>query len=509
MIAMERTSRIGSVLFFCTVLAGVAAAPAVATPNPGIGQTTAPQVTWGSCQRFLGDGAHDIPTAQCTSVPVPISDADPTGPQAQLAVIKVPATGQRIGALFVNPGGPGASAVDAAAGMGFALAGSPIAEHFDIVAFDPRGVGYSTPSVRCRTDAEFDAWRRNPMVDYSPAGVAAIEQINRDYAKECADKMGTAFLAGVGTASAAKDMDTVRQVLGDEKINYLGFSYGTELGTAYLERFPDRVRTMVLDGAIDPAQNSVDSIVQQMTGFQVAFNDYAADCAKSAGCPLGTDPAHWVDRFHQLIDPLVVQPGPTSDPRGLSYQDAITGTFNALYTPQYWKFLTSGLLGLQRHTDAGDLLMLADEYEGRDTYGHYSNGQDAFNAVRCVDEPTPTDPAVWADLDRRTRELAPFQAYGQFTGLAPRDICAFWPAPPTSTPHPAPPAPLGSVVVVSTTHDPATPYEAGVNLARELIAPLVTFDGTQHTVVFNGNECIDSAIVRYVVDQTLPINLQC
>jgi pimeloyl-ACP methyl ester carboxylesterase len=304
-------------------------------------------------------------------------------------------------------------------------------------------------------------------------------------------------------------MDTVRQVLGDEQINYLGFSYGTELGTAYLEKFPDRVRAMVLDGAIDPAQDTVASIIQQMTGFQVVFNDYAADCAKSAGCPLGTDPAQWVNRYHQLVDPLVAKPGPASDPRGLGYQDALTGTFNALYTPQYWKFLTSGLLGLQRQTDAGDLLMLADEYDGRNPYGHYSNGQDAFNAVRCVDGPTPTDPAVWADIDRRTRELAPFQAYGQFTGFAPRDLCAFWPVPPTSAPHPALPAPPGSVVVVSTTHDPATPYEAGVNLARELGAPLITFDGTQHTAVFNGNECVDSTIVKYFVDLTVPANLSC
>ncbi|MCX2932682.1 alpha/beta hydrolase [Mycobacterium sp. CVI_P3] len=510
---MKHTGRIGSAVFVtsvCVSLAvGVMAPPAAAAPTPEPGQTSAPQVTWGSCQRFLGDDADALRTAQCAAVPVPISDADPAGPQAQLAVIKIPASGERIGALFINPGGPGASAVDAAAGMGYALAGSPIAEHFDIVGFDPRGVGYSTPEVRCRTDAEFDAWRRDPMVDYSPAGVAAIEQINRDYAKECADKMGTAFLAGLGTDSAAKDMDTIRQVLGDDKINYLGFSYGTELGTAYLEKFANRVRAMVLDGAIDPAQDTVDSIIQQMDGFQVVFNDYAADCAKSAGCPLGTDPAHWVDRFHQLVDPLVTNPGPTSDPRGLSYTDAITGTFNALYTPQYWKFLTSGLLGLQRQTDAGDLLMLADEYEGRNLYGHYNNGQDAFNAVRCVDAPTPTDPAVWAEIDRRTRELAPFQAYGQFTGFAPRDLCAFWPVPPTSEPHPAPPAPPGSVVVVSTTHDPATPYEAGVGLARELGAPLVTYDGTQHTVVFNGDECIDLAIMNYFINLTPPVNLHC
>ncbi|MGY4708925.1 alpha/beta hydrolase [Mycolicibacterium sp. CBM1] len=510
MAAMGRTSRTGSALLICTVLAVGGTAPAAAaTGETGGGQATAPQVTWKGCQQFLGDAAKDLPTARCTTVPVPIDDADPAGAQAQLAVIKVPASGERIGSLFINPGGPGASAVDAAAAMGYALEGSPINEHFDLVGFDPRGVGYSTPQLRCRTDAEFDAWRRDPMVDYSPAGVDAIEQIYRDYTKECADKLGTAFLAGVGTDSAAKDMDTVRQVLGDDRINYLGFSYGTELGATYLEKFPDRVRAMVLDGAIDPTEDTTQSIIEQMTGFQVVFNDYAADCAKSPQCPLGTDPAQWVNRFHELVDPLATTPGRTSDPRGLSYQDAITGTFNALYAPQYWKFLTSGLLGLQRQTDAGDLLLLADEYEGRDPYGHYSNGQDAFNAIRCVDNPTPTDPAVWADIDRRTRESAPFQSYGQFTGFAPRDICAFWPVPPTSAPHAAPPAPPGSVVVVSTTHDPATPYEAGVNLARQLGAPLITYDGNQHTAVFNGDECVDSAVVKFFVDGVVPGNLQC
>ena len=446
-----------------------------------------PQVVWGSCARFIGDAAADLPDRPVRQRPVPIDDANPTGPQAQLAVIRIPATGERIGALFVNPGGPGASAVDAVAGMGYALAGSPINEHFDLVGFDPRGVGYSTPEARCRTDAEFDAWRRNPMVDYSPAGVAAIEQLYRNYTAECAEKLGTAFLASVGTDSAASDMDTIRQVLGDDQINYLGFSYGTELGTEYVNRFPDRVRAMVLDGAIDPAEDTVDSIIQQMAGFQTVFNDYAADCAKSAGCPLGTDPAQWVNRFHQLVDPLVARPGPTSEPRGLGYQDAITGTFNALYTPQYWKFLTSGLLGLQRQTDAGDLLMLADEYNGRDPYGHYSNGQDAFNAIRCVDSPTPTDPAVWADIDQRTRELAPFQAYGQFTGFAPRDICALL----------AGARDVGARIrhhrrrraASSSCRPPTTrpPHmRPGSTWPAQLGAALVTFDGTQHTVVFNG-----------------------
>ena len=204
--------------------------------------------------------------------------------------------------------------------------------------------------------------------------------------------MGKEFLANVGTASTARDMDVVRAALGENQINYLGFSYGTEIGAAYAEAYPDRVRAMVLDGAIDPSLDPIDENLRQMAGFQTAFEDYAADCAQSAGCPLGTDPAQFVNRYHQLIDPLVTQPAKTSDPRGLSYQDAITGTVNALYSRQYWKFLTSGLLGLQRGTDPGDLLLLADDYLNRDQAGHYQNSQDAFYAIRCVNGPVPDRP---------------------------------------------------------------------------------------------------------------------
>ena len=506
MAAMKRASLTGSAVFalsssvICTL---AAIAPAVAAPD--LGQTAPP--VWGSCDRFVSDTY--LPSAQCTTVPVPIDEADPTGAQANLAVIRIPASGNRIGVLLMNPGGPGASAVDSVVNLADSLDGSPITEHFDLVGFDPRGVGHSTPELRCRTDAERDAWRREPMVDYSQAGVAAIEALNRSFAQKCLDRMGKPFLASVGTDSAAKDMDAVRAALGEDQINYLGYSYGTELGTAYVERFPNRVRTMVLDGAIDPTQDPLQSLINQMAGFQVAFNDYAADCAKSPACPLGTDPAQFVNRYHQLVDPLVTKPGRTSDPRGLSYADALTGTVNALYTPQYWKYLTSGLLGLARGSGADDLLLLADDYEGRDDNGHYGNGQDAFNAIRCVDSPTNSDPAAWAEVDRQIRQRAPFLTYGEFTGFAPRDLCAFWPVPTTSVPHAATPAPAGSVVVVSTTHDPATPYQAGVDLARQLGAPLITFDGTQHTTVFDGNSCVDGAVIKYFVDRTVPGDIRC
>ncbi len=509
MAAMKRASLTGSAVFalssavICTL---AAIAPAVAAPDaPDLGQNAPP--VWGSCDRVISD--KYLPSAQCTTVPVPVDYSDPAGAQANLAVIRIPAGGRRIGALLVNPGGPGASAVDSVVSLADSLDGSPITEHFDMVGFDPRGVGHSTPELRCRTDAERDAWRREPMVDYSRAGVAAIEQLSRDFAQKCLDRMGKPFLAGVGTDSAAKDMDAVRAALGEDQINYLGYSYGTELGTAYVERFPDRVRAMVLDGAIDPTEDPLQSLVNQMAGFQVAFNDYAADCAKSPACPLGTDPAQFVNRYHQLVDPLVAEPGRTADPRGLSYADALTGTINSLYTPQYWKYLTSGLLGLARGTGADDLLLLADDYEGRDDDGRYGNGQDAFNAIRCVDSPTPQDPAAWAEADRQIRQRAPFLSYGEFTGFAPRDLCAFWPVPATSSPHVARPAPAGSVVVVSTTRDPATPYQDGVDLARQLGASLITFEGTQHTTVFDGNSCVDGAVIRYFVDRVVPGDIGC
>jgi pimeloyl-ACP methyl ester carboxylesterase len=514
---MWRMKRVFSALLslLLPIVAAVAASPVTgATPESDAGPTPSPsppsasQLTWGSCSRLLGED-DKVPSAQCTNVPVPVDYDKPGGAQAQLAVIRIPAAGQRIGSLLINPGGPGASAVDTVASMGADLAGTEIASRFDLVGFDPRGVGHSTPALRCQTDAEFDAFRREPMVDYSQSGVAHIEDVYRQLAQRCVDRNGPEFLENVGTASVARDMDVVRQALGDDQINYLGFSYGTELGTAYVEQFGDHVRAMVLDGAIDPSVGPIQQNINQEAGFQTAFNDYAADCARSTDCPLGTDSTQWVNRYHELVDPLVNKPAHTSDPRGLSYADANTGTINALYTPQLWKFLTSGLLGLKRRSDPGDLLMLADEYYGRDDDGHYDNSQDAFNAVRCVDAPSPTDPAAWVDADRQIRQVAPFASYGQFTGYAPRDLCALWPVPATSAPHPAAPVAPGKVVVVSTTHDPATPYEAGVDLARQLGAPLITFDGTQHTVVFSGNQCVDSAVTAYFVNGIAPGNLRC
>ncbi len=301
----------------------------------------------------------------------------------------------------------------------------------------------------------------------------------------------------------AKDLDAIRAALGDDKLTYLGYSYGTRLGAAYAEAYPNKVRAMILDGAVDPNADQIEEEIRQAAAFQQAFDNFAADCATSPDCPLGTDPAKAVDVYHSLVNPLVKKPAKTKDPRNLSYNDAIVGTILPLYSPSLWRHLTQALTELKGGT--GDtMLAMADLYMGRDAQGHYNNSTDARVVINCVDKPPITDRAKVVDEDRRTRLAAPFMSYGEFTGLAPLDTCAFWPVPATSSQHQIKVTGLPPTLVVSTTDDPATPYQAGVDLAQQLGGSLLTFEGTQHTVVFQGNKCIDDIAARYLVDVTVP-----
>ncbi|CAN5369738.1 alpha/beta hydrolase [soil metagenome] len=473
--------------------------------------TAAAGLEWSSCDDWVD--TTDLPTAACTTVSVPLNWSDasnPQAPQADLAVIRVPATGERIGTLISNPGGPGISAVEVMSRFAPVLADTEIGKRFDLVAFDPRGIGFSTPEFRCLTDAEIDANRRDSDVDYSQAGVQRIEELHRQYGRRCLDAMGADFLASMGTDTTARDMDAVRAALGEEQINFFGYSYGTRLGTAYSELFPDRVRAMMLDGVVDQNIDTLSDELIEAAGFQQAFDAYAADCALSPDCPLGTDPAAFNTRFRELVNPLVQQPAITADPRGLSYQDAMTGVEEALYSSDDWEVLTKGLDALADGRDPSDLLQLADQYHQRDAEGHYALAEDAFIAVHCIDGVNSHDPAVWADNNRQARELAPYRSYGSFTGYAPRPECVFWPvesaaaAQPTVSPGP------GKVVVVSTTGDPATPYQVGVGLAQRIGAPLITYVGEQHTVAFSGEQCVDDPLVAFFVDRVQPpAELRC
>lgn len=483
-------------------IAGTPRAEPTTSVAPALEPFYTQQPAWGDCAGLN----LDVPVStdvECAMVEVPLDYAQPDGEVATIATARRPATGDRIGALLTNPGGPGMA--------GTWLADMPvpeeISERFDIVGFDPRGIGASRPLVRCRTDEEIDVDRADVDIDMSPAGIAETEQENREFIARCEERVGSEVLARVGTEDVARDLDVLRAVLGDRRLTYLGYSYGTRLGTTYARLFPQNVRALVLDGAVidleadnatDAANEAAQDVVEQQAAFQRSFDEFALDCSLRPSCPLGADPTAAVARFRALVDPLIDRPIPAADGRVLGYSDAMLGTYQALYDSAAWRDLFDGLDGVR--DGRGDrLLELADQYLMRGPDGTYTNMDDAFTAVRCIDEPAITDPAVAADFDARLREAAPFAAAGAATGAAPMDLCAMWPVPPAEPPTGDPPADLPPTLVVSTTGDPATPYEDGVALAESLGAGLISYEGEQHTVVFSGVDCVDSVVAGYLL----------
>jgi pimeloyl-ACP methyl ester carboxylesterase len=386
------------------------------------------------------------------------------------------------------------------------VAGTELGKRLDLVGFDPRGIGASEPKILCRTTEEQDAERLDLDLDTSPAGVAQTEAEEQGYATLCSQRVGNDVLANSGTRDVARDMDVLRAVLGDEKLNYLGYSYGTRLGTEYAKQFPRNVRAMVLDGALDPNEDLVDSLVNQGAGFQKSFDAFIAWCVKQPTCWLGDTPKEQANRkFQEVLRPLTAQAMSVGD-RKLSYTDATTGAIQALYSDQLWPLLDQGLAQLAKG-DGSTLLTLADVYYQRGERG-YSGSEDAFVAVRCEDDPPVTDPAKVREADRRYREAAPFLDDGHPPSAA-RDACAFWPVPPTGGPGEPKVEGLTRVLVISTTGDPATPYQAGVELARQLDAQLLTFHGNQHTVALQGVSCVDQAVANYLIRLEMPKEERC
>src|SRR6202167_4861844 len=337
---LTRRDKIARTLLIWTAIAAVALVLAgcvhvvggrAVMAGPKLGQP----VEWTPCRAAAGAQVKVPGGAMCAKIAVPSDYNRLNSDVAVLAMIRFPATRDKIGSLVINPGGPGESGIEAALGIVQSL--SPrVRERFDLVGFDPRGVAASRPAIWCNSGADNDRLRTEPQVDYSPAGVAHIEDETKAYVGRCAAKMGRKFLANVGTDNVARDLDTIREALGDSKLTFLGYSYGTRIGAAYAEAFPKNIRAMIHDRAIDANADPVESDLRQAKGFQDELNDYAKDCAKSPTCPLGTDPAKAVDVYHHLVYPLVEKKNPmigrparTKDRRGLSYSDAIIGTIMA------------------------------------------------------------------------------------------------------------------------------------------------------------------------------------
>lgn len=501
----------------CATTVGGQGVAAGAGAPPGLEAFYDQELEWGPCAPFaVTDADAEVfadPVYDCTTVTVPLDYADPDGAQARIGMIRRKATGDRIGSLLTNPGGPGASGMSflPALASGLVPQGgppSPLAERFDLIGFDPRGVGASEPTIDCETDAERDEERADVDADGSPAGVAKVEAEARQFVDRCVQRVGLDVLANVGTRDVVRDLDVLRAALdeeeteGDEKLTFLGYSYGTFIGAKYAEAFPGNVRALVLDGAVDPAQSAVEGAVAQNAGFQLAFDAFAADCASRPDCALGSDPAGTVAAFQGLLRPLYDAPAPVGDGRVLGYSDAMTGTVQALYSEQLWEPLRQGLTELTQ--GSGRILMLlADIYESRAEDGGYDDSLEAFPVISCLDEERITDPAVFLEIDTRVREVAPFADDGRGPSAA-RSACAFWPVPPTTEPQlpdveGAPPA-----LVISVTGDPATPYEAGVRLAEQMEGRLLSVEGNQHTVALTGVSCVDDVVNAYLIDLTLP-----
>ncbi|MGK3205659.1 alpha/beta hydrolase [Amycolatopsis sp. MEPSY49] len=460
------------------------AAPPASSPPPDLGKFTTQKLAWTPC----GDGLD------CAHLTVPLDYAAPDGKTVTVGLLRHKATKQRIGSLVVNPGGPGGQGTSTAAALAKTPAATPLLERFDLVGFDPRGVGTSEPRLTCRTDAEVDADRAADIEsDLSPAGVKKQLAETTAYGAKCTEgtKYGKEFLANVGTRDVVRDLDVLRAALGDEKLTYLGYSYGTQIGAAYAEAYPRNVRALLLDGAVDLAQGLVESLVTQAAGFQDALTEFGKWCA----CPV----AGSTEAFQRLVRPLIAKPLPAGT-RKLSFEDAVTGTFAGLYSRGDWPALKAALAQVAQG-NGRTLLAFADDYYQRDPDGHYSGAIDAYFAVRCVDHNRLTDRA---EIDRAHEKMlagAPFLAGGT-PDTSELDICSTWPVPPTSAEHAPRPAGLPKTLVVSTTHDPATPHQQGIDLAKDLGGVLLTHEGVQHTVFLQGNGCVDRAGIAYLIDGT-------
>lgn len=455
-------------------------------------------VTWASCAGHGGPTAKGI-DLECASIVVPLDYAKPGGRTLTIALDRAPATGKRIGALVVNPGGPGESGLDAGASLATRLPAT-IRARFDIVGFDPRGVGRSE-RVHCASTALLDRVFAAPWAPTTSAQVSALLSADRTLTRGCVDMSGWE-LPYIGTSNAAKDLDVIRAVLGETRLTYLGYSYGTYLGATYADEFPQHVRALVLDGAVDPAVKPESQAEQQAVAFQRDLDDFLADCVQRADCPLGrtTPAAHAA--LDDLLSRVAAHPLPAIGlPNGpLTQGLADYGVLIALYSPTGWPLLREALADAE-HGNGALLLALADDYLGR-THTGYDGTMESYLAISCADEATSFSVQRAATDARSWSRLAPFFGASSAWGLL---TCADWPTKPGELQlHHAVGAP--PIVVVGTTRDPATPYAWAEGLARELASGrLVTVVADGHTSYGTGKSpCLDRLVDAYLVSGAVP-----
>ena len=448
-------------------------------------------VMWESCEGSF----------ECTEILAPLDWQDQQGEIISIALVRKSGTDQ-LPALLINPGGPGSSAVDYVVDN-FASIGTPyLRANFQLIGFDPRGAGKTAP-VTCGSDETKDRmlYEHVPFAFGTAEYLEYSNQIYAEFAESC--QSATGLSAYFNTQQTARDMDLIREVLGQEQLNYLGFSYGTELGANYAALFPDKVGLMVLDGAVDPTLDPSSTLVGQIAGFDKALEAYLEDCLTQSFCPFSGDVESSKARIASFLIARESTPLPTFDDRGLALQAAITGIIATLYSTESWSFLSQAFEEAFEG-NGSTFLLLADFYNDRDPEGGYlSNIIEANYAIGCSDR------ALWGDLPDRSAEVRQAsQILGRYFS-AEDTSCDAWPEG-TGMQKLDFTVPLANgPLVIGTTGDPATPYEQAVSLSELLNgATLLTFVGEGHTA-YGSNDCVNETVDRYLAGETLRPNVRC
>lgn len=428
---------------------------------------------------------------QGATLQVPLDYTKPAGRSLGIAVIRQPSSGAHAGSLIINPGGPGASGItfEAEASTSF----SQLTDHYDLVSFDPRGVGASNP-IRCVSSSQLDTYINTNPVPRTAAEHARLVAQAKTMADDCYQRNGS-YLEHVGTIDEARDMDVLRAALGDAKLTYYGASYGTYIGAKYAQLFPTHIRAMVLDGALNPAEPLARSNLVQAKGFQTDLDDFLAACVKSGSCPLGST----ITAAHAGLEALKAQvtahPETSATGRVLGAGEFFEGLAAGLYSSSDWPQLWA-VLGAVKQDNPTGLLLFADTLTERNSNGTYTNLIEANIAINCIDRPAAKKVSTYDAAARAFAKKAPdFGAAIEYGSLP----CAFWRVPPVEKVHPvhAPNAP--PILVIGTTRDPATPYVWAKALAKQLgSGVLLTFNGDGHTAYLRHNGCVDTAVYNYV-----------
>ena len=436
----------------------------------------------------------------CTDVTAPLDWEDPGKGEITLSVVRHRAEGTPVGSLLTNPGGPGASGVDLILNSLDYAVGADLIENFDVIGFDPRGVGAST-AVTCYDAPQMDEYLYS--IPAAARGTAEWEaellDSHKAFAEAC-DANSGGILPYITTVNAARDMDLIRAVLGDKQLNYLGYSYGTFLGATYAKLYPEKAGRLVLDGAIDPAVPGLEVGATQALGFESALRAYMQDCLDSGECPFNGTVDEAMTDLGALLASVDSTPLKSGDGRMLGADSLMTAIIAALYSQDSWGYLTQALdEALQG--DPTSALFLADFYNGRENGTYTDNSAEAFRAYNCMDYPVEDDPAAEAAIDAKIAQGAPTIA-PYWTGP---DSCSVWPYPPTGTRGEIKAEGAGPILVIGTTNDPATPYEWSESLANQLEeGVLITRVGEGHTGYNKGNACVDDAVEAFLLDDVVP-----